>query len=52
MRFADGLDIARRDIERSERSGSTGAPGSRKRRARQHRGASERSSSGYTVCLG
>ena len=52
MRFADGLDIARSDIERRKRSGSTGAPGSRKRRARQHRGASERSSSGYTVCLG
>ena len=50
--FADGLDIARRDIERRKRSGSTGAPGSRKRRARQHRGASERSSSGHTVCLG
>jgi hypothetical protein len=31
MRFADGLDIARRDIERRKRSGSTGAPSSRKR---------------------
>ena len=36
MRFADGLDIAGSDIERRKRSGSTGAPDRRKRRARQH----------------
>lgn len=49
MRFADGLDIARRDIERSKRSGSTGASSGRKRRARQHRGASERGAPSHTV---
>ena len=51
MRVANGLDIARRDIERRKRSGCTGAPDRRKRRARQYRGASERGSPGDTVCL-
>lgn len=49
MRFADGLDIARRDIERRKRSGSTGAPGGGKRGARQHRGAGERGAPGHTL---
>ena len=49
MRFADGLNIPRRDIERRKRSGSTGAPDRRKRRARQHRGAGERGAPGDPV---